>query len=48
MATNSREWANVQVAPIAVAQDLWQMTLLHPDPSMATVRNLEMAITPKP
>ena len=41
-------WANVQVAPIAVAQDLWQMTLLHPDPSIATVRNLEMAITPKP
>jgi ERF superfamily len=41
-------WANVQVAPIAVAQDLWQMTLLRPDPSIATVRNLEMAITPKP
>ena len=41
-------WANVQVAPIAVAQDLWQMTLLHPDPSIATVRNLEMAMTPKP
>jgi hypothetical protein len=41
-------WANVQVAPIAVAQDLWQMTLLRPDPLIATVRNLEMAITPKP
>ena len=36
-------WANAQVAPSAVAQDLWQMTLLHPDPSIATVRNLEMA-----
>jgi hypothetical protein len=41
-------WANVQVAPIAVAQDLWQMTLLRPDPLIATVHNLEMAITPKP
>ena len=41
-------WNNVQVAPIGVARDLWHMTLHHVDPSIATVRNLEMAITPKP
>ena len=41
-------WANVQVAPIAVAQDLWQMTLLQPDTPIAEGRIREMAMTPKP
>ena len=41
-------WANAQIAPIAVARDLWQTTLLQPNPSIGMVSNLEMAITPKP
>jgi hypothetical protein len=41
-------WNNAQIAPIAVARDLWQTTLLQPNPSIGMVSNLEMAITPKP
>jgi hypothetical protein len=41
-------WNNVQIAPIEVAKDLWQMTLLQPDASMAKGRLRETTITPKP
>jgi hypothetical protein len=41
-------WNNAQIAPIAVARDLWQTTLLQPNPSIGMVSNLEIAITPKP
>ena len=40
-------WNNVQVAPIEVAQDLWQMTLLQPDLSIAQDRTGKKAMTPK-
>jgi ERF superfamily len=36
-------WANVQIAPIEVARDLWQKTLLQSDPSNATATH-EIAI----
>ena len=41
-------WNNVQVAPIEVAKDLWQMTLLQPDLRSHTDRTREIAMTPKP
>jgi hypothetical protein len=41
-------WNNVQVAPIEVAKDLWQLTLLQPDTSIAKGRLREIAIPPKP
>ena len=41
-------WNNVQVAPIEVAKDLWQITLLQPDSSIAKGRLREIAIPPKP
>jgi hypothetical protein len=41
-------WANIQIAPIEVAKDLWQMTLLNADQSIATGSGGELAMTPKP
>jgi hypothetical protein len=41
-------WNNVQIAPIEVAKDLWQLTLLRPDTSIAKGRVREIAMTPKP
>jgi hypothetical protein len=41
-------WANVQIAPIEVARDLWQTTVLQPNTSIAKDGIGEMAITPKP
>jgi hypothetical protein len=41
-------WNNVQIAPIEVAKDLWQVTLLQPDASIAKGRLGETTITPKP
>jgi hypothetical protein len=40
-------WNNVQIGPVEVARDLWQITLLQPDTSIAKRRIDEMPITPK-
>jgi hypothetical protein len=41
-------WNNVQIAPIEVAKELWQITLLQPDSSIAKTRLREIAIPLKP
>jgi ERF superfamily len=41
-------WANIQIAPIEVASDLWQITLLDLDAPIATDRIGQIVMTPKP
>jgi hypothetical protein len=41
-------WANIQIAPIEVASDLWQITLLDLDAPIATDRIGQIVLTPKP